>query len=126
MINDSGVVVGVEHIDQLYEFGKNNISKNHKNLLDDKKIILINGDGRKGCKEYAPYKAIHVGAAAVKEPQDLIDQLAKGGRMFIPIGTYDQYIKVFDKDEFGIVKEKKVMGVRYVPLTDKEKQLKGK
>ena len=125
MINDSGVVVGVEHIDQLYEFGKKNISKHHKNLLDDKKIILINGDGRKGYKEYAPYKVIHVGAAADKVPQDLIDQLAKGGRMFIPVGIYDQYIKVIAKDANGNISEKKVMGVRYVPLTDKQKQLKG-
>ena len=46
--------------------------------------------------------------------------------MFIPVGTtYDQYIKVIDKDANGKISEKKVMGVRYVPLTDKEKQLKG-
>ena len=68
---------------------------------------------------------IHVGAAADKIPQDLIDQLDKGGRMFIPVGTWDQWIKVIDKDNQGNIKEKKVMGVRYVPLTDKEKQLKG-
>ena len=63
-MNDSGTVVGIEHIPQLCEKGKNNISKNHKKLLDDKKIVLVCGDGRKGYKEYAPYKAIHVGAAA--------------------------------------------------------------
>ena len=125
MIKDSGVVVGVEHIPQLYEFGKKNISKHHKNLLDEKKIVLINDDGRKGCKTYAPYKVIHVGAAADKIPQDLIDQLDKGGRMFIPVGTWDQWIKVIDKDKNGKITERNVMGVRYVPLTDKEKQLRG-
>ena len=125
MIKDSGVVVGIEHIDQLYEFGKKNISKHHKNLLESGKIVLVNGDGRKGCEKYAPYKVIHVGAAADDVPQDLINQLDNGGRMFIPVGTWDQWIKVIDKDKNGKITQSKVMGVRYVPLTDKEKQLRG-
>ena len=45
--------------------------------------------------------------------------------MFIPVGSYDQWIKVIDKDSNGKISEKKIMGVRYVPLTSKEKQLKG-
>ena len=125
MIKDSGVVVGIEHIDQLYEFGKKNISKHHKNLLESGKIVLVNGDGRKGCEKYAPYKVIHVGAAADDVPRDLINQLDNGGRMFIPVGTWDQWIKVIDKDKNGKITQSKVMGVRYVPLTDKEKQLRG-
>ena len=125
MIKDSGVVVGIEHIDQLYEFGKKNISKHHKNLLESGKIVLVNGDGRKGCEKYAPYKVIHVGAAADDVPQDLINQLDNGGRMFIPVGTWDQWINVIDKDKNGKITERRVMGVRYVPLTSKEKQLKG-
>ena len=125
MINDSGVVVGIEHIDQLYEFGKKNISKHHKDLLESGKIVLVNGDGRKGCEKYAPYKVIHVGAAADDVPRDLINQLDNGGRMFIPVGTWDQWIKVIDKDKNGKITQSKVMGVRYVPLTDKEKQLRG-
>ena len=125
MIKDSGVVVGIEHIDQLYEFGKKNISKHHKDLLESGKIVLVNGDGRKGCEKYAPYKVIHVGAAADGVPQDLINQLDNGGRMFIPVGTWDQWIKVIDKDKNGKITQSKVMGVRYVPLTDKEKQLRG-
>jgi protein-L-isoaspartate(D-aspartate) O-methyltransferase len=125
MINDTGIVVGIEHIKELYEFGEKNIQKHHKNLLDSKKIILVNEDGRKGYKAYAPYKVIHVGAAAEEVPKELIDQLDKNGRMFIPVGTYDQWIKVIDKDKNGNISEKKVMGVRYVPLTSKEKQLKG-
>ena len=125
MIKDSGVVVGIEHIDELYEFGKKNISKHHKNLLESGKIVLVNGDGRKGCEKYAPYKVIHVGAAADDVPKDLINQLDNGGRMFIPVGTWDQWINVIDKDKNGKITEREVMGVRYVPLTDKEKQLKG-
>ena len=56
MIKDSGVVVGIEHIDELYEFGKKNISKHHKNLLESGKIVLVNGDGRKGCEKYDGFR----------------------------------------------------------------------
>ena len=125
MINDTGVVVGIEHIDDLYKKSIENISKHHKNLLDDKKVILLNDDGRKGVKDYAPYKIIHVGAAAEEIPQHLIEQLDKNGRMFIPVGKVneDQWIYLVDKDENGKINKQKIMCVSYVPLTDKEVQL---
>ena len=64
MMEDKGTSVGIEHIKELCDFAINNISKHHKNLLVTKKVILINGDGRKGCPESGPYDCIHVGAAA--------------------------------------------------------------
>ena len=120
-------MVGIEHIPELFLKGKRNIQKHHKNLLDDKKIILLNLDGRNGYKELGPYQLIHVGAAAEKIPQVLVDQLAKGGRMFIPIGLDpdNQYIYVVDKDLNGNVTYKKTISVCYVLLTSKEKQLRG-
>jgi protein-L-isoaspartate(D-aspartate) O-methyltransferase len=45
------------------------------------------GDGSMGLKEFAPYDAILVAAAAPSLPQPLLDQLADGGRMIAPIGT---------------------------------------
>ena len=127
MINDSGIVIGIEHIEGLFEKSKDNISKHHSNLLKEKKIILLNEDGRKGLKKYAPFKVIHVGAAAETIPEDLIEQLDKNGRMFIPVGKPNrgQWITLVDKDENGIVSKNEIMGVSYVPLTDKENQLKG-
>ena len=125
-MNDSGIVVGVEHIPQLYKLSLENINKHHSNLLKERKVILINSDGRLGCKDYAPYKAIHVGAAAPQVPKDLVEQLDKNGRMFIPVGgQYEsQYIYIIDKDSNGKISEKRVLSVNYVPLTDKEKQLR--
>lgn len=127
LINDQGTVVGIEHIPELYLKGKNNIQKNHKRLLDEKKIILLNCDGRNGYKELGPYHLIHVGAAAANIPQVLVDQLARGGKMFIPIGLddNDQWIYVVDKDMNGNVSYKKTISVCYVLLTSKEKQLAG-
>ena len=125
MINDTGRVIGIEHIDPLYKLSINNISKHHSKLLKNKNIILLNADGRNGVKEYAPFKVIHVGAAAETIPKDLIDQLDKNGRMFIPVGgqNEDQWIYLVDKDENGNISKQKIMCVTYVPLTSKENQL---
>ena len=127
MIGNKGCVVGIEHIQQLCEFAKNNISKHHKEKLDNKKIILVQGDGRQGYKDLAPYDCIHVGAAAPKIPEELIKQLNFGGRLVIPVGGQreDQYIYIIDKDKNGKITQRREMGVIFVPLTSVEKQLHG-
>ena len=125
MMNDEGTAVGIEHIRELCEFATKNISKHHKNLLDNKKVILVHGDGRQGCAEYGPYDCIHVGASAAEMPQPLIDQLKNGGRLVVPIGGQfeNQYITIIDKDKDGKISMKKDLCVRYVPLTSEEQQL---
>ena len=125
MINDTGIVVGVEHIKKLYDLSIKNISKHHENLLKEKKVVMENCDGRLGYKTYAPYKAIHVGAAIPQVPEELIDQLDYNGRMFIPVGerNKNQWICLIDKDSEGNVQETKVMPVCYGPLTSPEIQL---
>ena len=125
MTNDTGTVVGIEHIPELYDFGLNNVKKKNSDLIYKKKIIFINGDGREGCKKYAPYKAIHVGAACENFPFELEDQLDYNGRMFVPIGKRgeNQFIYLIDKDYDGEIKRTQIMCVNYGMLTDKYSQL---
>jgi protein-L-isoaspartate(D-aspartate) O-methyltransferase len=52
-------------------------------------VHVHTGDGSQGLKEFAPYDAILVAAAAPSLPEPLLDQLADGGRLIAPIGTED-------------------------------------
>ena len=125
-MNDKGKVIGIEHIKDLYNWGMNNISKHHKNLLDNKTIELILGDGRLGYKNMAPYKCIHVGAYSRKVPNEFIEQLACGGRLVMPLGEPDDhYIYCIDKDLDGKLKFTKGLSVCYVSLTSVKNQLNG-
>ena len=128
MTNDTATVVGIEHITQLYNFGKANVEKSNSDLIYKGKIIFVNGDGRQGCKKYGPYKAIHVGAASEFIPQALVDQLDYNGRIFIPIGKKGetQNIYLVDKDFIGRVTYKPILSVCYGMLTDVNSQLNQK
>lgn len=74
------------------------------------------GDGFFGWPEAAPFDAILVTAAAPRLPQRLIDQLAEGGRLVIPLGEVFQELAVFRKTEGSLVEER-VIPVRFVPMT---------
>ncbi|KAM7347073.1 protein-L-isoaspartate(D-aspartate) O-methyltransferase-like [Cochliomyia hominivorax] len=113
-------IVGIEHQPELVSISKNNLNRDDVEMIKSGKLIIIEGDGRKGCPEYSPYKAIHVGAAAPEKPLDLLKQLDKGGRLIVPVGPElgQQYMMQYDKDKDGNVSEKRLVGVMYVPLTD--------
>lgn len=80
------------------------------------KVHLKIGDGYRGWPEKAPFDAIIVTAAPPEVPQPLIDQLAKGGRMVIPVGDLYQNLEVIERTEGGVTR-RKVLPVRFVPMT---------
>ncbi len=87
-------------------------------------VVVREGDGYRGWPEHAPFDGIIVTAAPERIPQPLLDQLAPGGRMVIPVGGFFQELKVFTKDKDGRVTEKGIIPVRFVPMTgeiEKEK-----
>jgi protein-L-isoaspartate(D-aspartate) O-methyltransferase len=77
------------------------------------------GDGYKGWPEAAPFDAIVVTAAPDHVPQPLVDQLAPGGRMVVPVGARHgvQELLVITKDAEGKAVTRRTMAVRFVPLT---------
>jgi protein-L-isoaspartate(D-aspartate) O-methyltransferase len=79
-------------------------------------IALLVGDGTIGWSKYAPYDAILVGAAAPGVPQALLDQLAPGGRLLIPVGDRnEQTLTLFEKTPDGVRREE-ITACTFVPL----------
>jgi protein-L-isoaspartate(D-aspartate) O-methyltransferase len=79
-------------------------------------VTVKYGDGFVGWKEYAPFDAIVVTAAPSKVPQPLIEQLAEGGRLVIPVGTHWQELKLLVKTGGKIITTN-IIPVRFVPMT---------
>jgi len=76
------------------------------------------GDGYKGWPEEAPFDGVIVTAAPDEIPQALVEQLAPGGRMVIPVGPQDrvQVLKLLQKTAAGKLVERDVIPVRFVPM----------
>jgi protein-L-isoaspartate(D-aspartate) O-methyltransferase len=85
-------------------------------------VSVLVGDGYAGWPEHAPFDAIVVTAAPEEIPQPLIDQLAVGGRMVIPVGAEDevQTLRQLVKEADGIMTVRNVIAVRFVPFTRDE------
>jgi protein-L-isoaspartate(D-aspartate) O-methyltransferase len=81
-------------------------------------VHVRTGDGYAGWPEAQPFDAIIVTAAPDHVPQPLVDQLAVGGRMVIPVGTGIQELLVIEKTPDGVLR-RSVLDVRFVPLRRK-------
>lgn len=105
-------VYSIEIITELYSSAKSRL-----NNLGYKNIKLKNGDGYYGWKEYSPFDAIIVTAAAEFVPPPLIEQLKDGGKLIIPIGSpfLVQTLVLVEKKN-GKVYSKNLIPVRFVPL----------
>ena len=106
-------VFTIEIIPELAEGAKNIL-----NHLSYKNITVRAGDGYKGWPKEAPFERIMVTAAPTEVPQMLVDQLAPGGRMILPVGAQFlvQYLWVIEKDYQEKVTKKKILPVRFVPM----------
>lgn len=90
-------------------------ARDHLRALKCSNVKLDHADGSKGLEAYAPFDGIIVTAAATHIPQDLLSQLAEGGRMVIPIGTDKQTLYLIERlnNEF---KKTELEAVKFVPL----------
>ncbi|MFN8581891.1 MAG: protein-L-isoaspartate(D-aspartate) O-methyltransferase [Gemmatimonadaceae bacterium] len=79
-------------------------------------VSLLLGDGSIGWREYAPYDAILVSAAAPDVPRPFIDQLADGGRLIIPLGGRDEQTLTLITKSGDRLDRRDIVPVRFVPL----------
>jgi protein-L-isoaspartate(D-aspartate) O-methyltransferase len=104
-------VFSVERIPALLESAREVLSS-----LGLPNISFLLGDGTLGWRDYAPYDAIVVSAAAPDVPAPLAEQLAEGGRLLIPLGGREtQTLHLFVKRN-GQLESSTVYDVRFVPL----------
>jgi protein-L-isoaspartate(D-aspartate) O-methyltransferase len=77
------------------------------------------GNGHDGWPEHAPYDAIIVTAAPAQVPPRLVDQLAPGGRMVVPVGPAGrtQILRLLRRTASGDIEAENLGGVRFVPFT---------
>jgi len=79
-------------------------------------IRLKHGDGSLGLPEAAPFDTIILAAAGASVPPALLQQLAPGGRMVMPLGSTNQVILLIEHSLTGGFKETRLDAVRFVPL----------
>ncbi len=85
-------------------------------LLRVSNVATLVGDGTIGWSRYAPYDCILVAAAAPDVPQPLLDQLAPGGRMLVPVGSLAvQRLMLVTRTEDGF-ERREVTECTFVPL----------
>jgi len=93
----------------------------HERAMLALKELLMNNvkasyaDGVMGLSEFAPFDGIILAAAATHVPQALLDQLAVGGRMVLPLGAQEQMLHLIERDATGF-HESQLEKVKFVPL----------
>ncbi|MCU0772187.1 MAG: protein-L-isoaspartate(D-aspartate) O-methyltransferase [Verrucomicrobia bacterium] len=92
------------------------------NRLGYTNVHVRAGDGYQGWPGKAPFDAIIVTCAPEAVPQPLVEQLAEGGRMIIPVGRiWEQQLILLEKEQ-GRLEQTSVLPVRFVPMTGKAQQ----
>jgi protein-L-isoaspartate(D-aspartate) O-methyltransferase len=111
----AGQVFSVERVAPLAEQAKRALGD-----IGVNNVSVLTGDGTLGWRAFAPYDAIVVAAASPEIPQPLVDQLAPGGRLLLPLGPRDaQVLTLIVKDADGTLKQQSGVGAIFVPLLGK-------
>lgn len=103
-------VYSVERVQPLYERAAEYLKE-----LQVSNVTLRYADGNMGLPEAAPFDGIIMAAAATHVPPKLLEQLAVGGRMVLPLGAPEQYLCLIERDAQGY-RETRLEAVRFVPL----------
>ena len=116
LVGSTGLVVSIEINETTLGFARGNLDRTGYG-----DVVLIQGDGSLGYPEKAPYDAICVTAACPAIPQPLIEQLGAPGKLMAPVGRsysiYGQDLVLLEKDADGVIGQRTLMKVSYVPLT---------
>ncbi|MFL5605388.1 MAG: protein-L-isoaspartate(D-aspartate) O-methyltransferase [Gemmatimonadaceae bacterium] len=104
-------VFTIERIAALYTMARDAIAR-----AGAKNVSMLLGDGTVGWREYAPYDGILVSAGGPSVPQPLVEQLAEGGRMLVPVGPMEEQTLKLVIRRGASVETRDVAPVRFVPL----------
>lgn len=91
-------------------------ARDHLRKLKCINVKLDHADGNMGLAQVAPFDAIIVTAAASHIPQDLLAQLAVGGRLVIPVGTDEQILYLVERVSTNDYRQTQLEPVKFVPL----------
>ncbi len=105
-------VYSIEIVESLATEARDRLQK-----LGYKNIKVRHGDGYRGWESEAPFDLIIVAAAPDHIPPALVQQLAPGGKMVIPVGDNHQTLVVVEKKKDGTVEKRDVAPVMFVPMT---------
>jgi protein-L-isoaspartate(D-aspartate) O-methyltransferase len=104
-------VFTIERIPALYTAARENIAR-----AGAANVSMLLGDGTVGWRQYSPYDAILVSAGGPSIPQPLVEQLAEGGRMIVPVGGREEQVLKLVEKRGGELRISDVAPVRFVPL----------
>jgi protein-L-isoaspartate(D-aspartate) O-methyltransferase len=104
-------VFTIERIPALYTMAREAIAR-----AGAKNVSMLLGDGTVGWREYAPYDAILVSAGGPSIPQPLVEQLADGGRMLVPVGPKEEQTLTLVTRSGATIETRELAPVRFVPL----------
>ena len=110
-------VVAIERQHDLVEVARQRLES-----LGYSNVLIVEGDGTRGCPDEAPFDAILAAASGSHVPSALIAQLAPNGRIVMPLGEPglpQELVKVTKQDD-GILVQENLGGVRFVPLIGEE------